>query len=99
MKVSQVNEYGIGVIRCHWDKDFRCGVGRMCRGCEHQPEDDDKPNGKMPPVKLLWVPTLNAAGDAFIPDGEPKCPTCGEMPYSTDRCVFCGQKFLKEDTK
>ena len=72
MKVSQVNEYGIGVIRCHWDKDFRCGVGRMCRGCEHQPEDDDKPNGKMPPVKLLWVPTLNATGDAFIPDGEPK---------------------------
>lgn len=26
--------------------------------------------------------------------GDPKCPHCGEMPYSYERCQFCGQRFL-----
>jgi hypothetical protein len=31
--------------------------------------------------------------DTIIPDGEPVCPICGEMPYSVEQCVFCGQRF------
>ena len=24
----------------------------------------------------------------------PICPSCGEMPYSFEQCVFCGQRFI-----
>ena len=83
---------------CHWNKGILCDRGLMCRGCEHQPEDDDKPNGKKPPVKLRWIPSYDSTVDKIIPEGEPQGPACGQMPYSTERCIFCGQKFLKEDT-
>ena len=26
----------------------------------------------------------------------PECPSCGNMPYSLERCVFCGQRFLPD---
>ena len=50
------------------------------------------------PVKLRWIPSYDSTVDKIIPEGEPQCPACGQMPYSTERCIFCGQKFLKEDT-
>lgn len=27
----------------------------------------------------------------------PKCPVCGEMPYSTEQCHWCGQRFIQND--
>lgn len=27
----------------------------------------------------------------------PKCPVCGEMPYSTEQCHWCGQHFLQDE--
>ena len=72
---------------CHWDKNRRCN-GFFCSACEHQPDDDDKPNGKAAPMQIRWV-----EGYAGI---EPQCPSCGEMPYSLERCTFCGQKFLPD---
>ena len=45
------------------------------------------------PVPLIWVDGLNAAGE-IAPLSDPKCPHCGEMPYSTTQCQFCGQRFI-----
>lgn len=27
----------------------------------------------------------------------PKCPVCGEMPYSTEQCHWCGQRFVQDE--
>jgi len=74
---------------CNWNKDIECTNGMYCGGCEHQPADDDKKNGKEPPKVLIWQKTYGGVL-------EPVCPSCGEMPYSTERCVFCGQKLINE---
>lgn len=79
-------------VVCHWNKARKCDNGLMCCGCQYQPPDDEKPNGRKPLVKLRWVPQFNGMTDGFQP--APECPACGEMPYSTERCVFCGQRFL-----
>lgn len=84
------------IIRCHWDAARKCDHNLCCNACPHQPADDDKPNGKKPPVRLCWVPSFNGMNDSYY--AAPQCPACGEMPYSTERCIFCGQKFLKEVT-
>lgn len=26
----------------------------------------------------------------------PECPVCGEMPYSTEQCHWCGQRFIQD---
>lgn len=80
------------MIYCHWNKATECDGNLFCRACNRQPPDDEKPNGKKPPVKLHWVPSFNGMTDSFQP--APECPACGEMPYSTERCIFCGQKFI-----
>lgn len=41
------------------------------------------------PIKL---PIVND-GYGMIPE----CPICGEMPYSTEQCHWCGQRFLQDD--
>lgn len=41
-----------------------------------------------PPIKL-----------PIIHDGYgmiPKCPVCGEMPYDTEQCHWCGQRFTQD---
>ena len=45
------------------------------------------------PVNLEWVDGLNMFGE-LSPQSDPKCPHCGEMPYSLEQCQFCGQRFL-----
>lgn len=27
----------------------------------------------------------------------PMCPVCGEMPYSTEQCHWCGQRFVQDE--
>lgn len=76
-------------MECNWNKDIVCENGKMCNACEHQPPDDEKKNGKNPPVKIGWERSYDGI--------YPQCPSCGEMPYSTERCVFCGQRFIQED--
>ena len=77
---------------CHWHEDVVCTSGQMCDGCEHQPAPEDKQNGKAPPVPLKWEPNCDGGGM-----GWPICPACGEMPYSTVRCLFCGQEFIQDE--
>ena len=45
------------------------------------------------PVPLEWVDGLDVIGE-LTPKSDPKCPHCGEMPYSLKQCQFCGQRFL-----
>ena len=35
--------------------------------------------------------------DVIVKGGDPVCPHCGEMPYSYERCVFCGQRFVQDE--
>ena len=41
------------------------------------------------PVKL----TIKYDGYGNIPE----CPICGEMPYSTEQCYWCGQRFIQDE--
>lgn len=77
------------VIKCIWNQNLVCEKGRSCDACEYQPAADKKKNGKNAPVKIKWQEDYSGT--------YPVCPSCGEMPYSTERCVFCGQKFLQKD--
>lgn len=76
--------------KCTWDKGVECHKEGPypCEGCEHQPADDDKPSGKKPSLLIQWEQDYGGIS--------PVCPACGEMPYSLERCVFCGQKFIKD---
>lgn len=42
-----------------------------------------------PPVKLPIV--YDGYGDI------PMCPTCRDMPYSTEQCHWCGQRFIQDE--
>lgn len=53
--------------------------------------------GLRKPIPLEWKDSFDGMADRIIPNGEPVCPRCGEMPYSYDQCVFCGQKFLPDE--
>ena len=55
--------------------------------------------GLREPVPLKWVPSLSPNAAELIPNGEPKCPHCGDYPYSLERCVFCGQRFTKVERR
>lgn len=78
-------------MKCNWNKEMVCKNGKDCQNCKYQPPDDEKKNGKNPPVKIGWEQSYDGV--------YPQCPACGEMPYSTERCVFCGQKFIQEDER
>ena len=47
------------------------------------------------PVALAWKDYFDGIRDKIIPNGEPECPHCGNMPYSTEQCEICGQRFVK----
>lgn len=42
-----------------------------------------------PPVKLPIV--FDGYGNI------PECPVCHEMPYSTEQCYWCGQRFIQDE--
>ena len=67
---------------CHWDKGLVCKKEFYCDTCEHQPAADDKENGKAEPVHIRWA-------EDYWSGRYPECPSCGNMPYSLERCVFC----------
>lgn len=74
---------------CHWNKRLVCKNGFYCDACKYQPAADDKENGKAEPVQLRWT-------EDYYSGRVPECPSCGQMPYSLERCIFCGQKFLPD---
>lgn len=77
-------------FKCHWDERRVCERELMCDGCKHQPPDDEKENGAAPPRPVKWT---SITGDDLYPE----CPACGEIPYSTERCSFCGQRFVMDE--
>lgn len=74
---------------CHWHKNLICEHELNCQSCKYQPDDNEKPNGKNVPILIKWE--TDFAGTM------PVWPACGEMPYGLDRCIFCGQKFIKDE--
>ena len=40
----------------------------------------------------IELPVIND-GNGMIPN----CPVCGEMPYSTEQCHWCGQRFIQNE--
>lgn len=50
------------------------------------------------PAPIEWRDYFDGMADKIIPCGEPVCPYCGEMPYSYEQCVFCGQRFLTDES-
>lgn len=62
-------------------KDVICNNERMCAMCINNPPDEEKLNGLKPP----------------LPYSYPYCPSCGEPTYSSERCVFCGQRLIREE--
>ena len=86
MAMIKLNDF---TLYCNWDKSKECKNGFHCGMCKYQPDDDDKPNGRKPPIKIRYQ---NDYGMMM-----PYCPACGDMAYSHERCVFCGQKFITEE--
>lgn len=74
---------------CHWNKRLVCKKDFHCDTCKHQLAADDKENGKAEPVQLRWTEDYDGGR-------VPECPSCGNMPYSLERCIFCGQRFLPD---
>ena len=80
------------VRTCVFDAEKRCEHDRYCDACPEQPAPEDKKNGRAVPLPLKWEP--DPMGNGM---GWPACPACGEMPYSTERCIFCGQRFIQDE--
>lgn len=84
-------DFGDCIWYCHWDNSLICKKQFRCDGCKHQPADEDKENGRAEPVHIRWAEDWDGSK-------APECPSCGRMPYSLERCLFCGQKFLPDAT-
>jgi hypothetical protein len=56
-------------------------------------------NSRRQPVAIEWQDSYNCYTDSIEKDRYPLCPRCGEMPYSVEQCVFCGQRFIREESK
>lgn len=82
-------DFGDCTWYCHWDKGLICKRQFQCDGCKRQPAGEDKENGKADPVHIRW-------SEDYDGSKVPECPSCGQMPYSVERCFFCGQKFLPD---
>ena len=68
------------VLKCYFH-DMDCYHDLpYCGNCRDNPPDEEKPNGKKPPIEFVF----------------PYCPSCGEPAYSSYCCVFCGQHFIQE---
>jgi hypothetical protein len=88
-RTTEMIDTGDLTMYCHWDKGLVCKKEFYCDTCEHQPAADDKENGKAEPVHIRWA-------EDYWSGRYPECPSCGNMPYSLERCVFCGQRFLPD---
>ena len=74
----------------YWDRD----ICETIKDIHEQLQEEARlkrwaENESKPPVKLPIV----FDGYGMIPE----CPNCGEMPYSTEQCYFCGIRFKQTD--
>ena len=87
--------YDVGILpsdrACgeYWDREEQEKIDR------EKAEQDERErmarweqNKNNPPVKLPIV--FDGYGTI------PMCPVCHEMPYSTEQCYFCGQRFIQD---
>ncbi len=78
-------------LKTWWERSFKYRLRRLLCDYIICPI-----GGLRKPVPLEWEDSFDGMRDKIIPNGEPICPHCGEMPYSTEQCVFCGQRFIKD---
>lgn len=76
-------------LKTWWEWHFKSAIRYLCRQYIRVPI-----GGLRKPVPLEWTDMFDGMADRIIPNGEPVCPHCGEMPYSYEQCAFCGQRFL-----
>lgn len=74
----------------YWDREEE----EKYKALEAQDEENRRKElwniySKREPIKL---PIVND-GYGMIPE----CPICGEMPYSTEQCHWCGQRFIQNE--
>lgn len=70
-----------------WNKEEHERIERLNdEAQENRRKELWKIYAKKDPIKL---PIVND-GYGMIPE----CPICGEMPYSTEQCYWCGQRFV-----
>ncbi len=74
----------------YWDREAQEELDRK--------KEEDTENRR----KELWA--IYAEKDPvklpIVNDGYgmiPMCPVCGEMPYSTEQCHWCGQRFIQDE--
>ena len=75
-----------------WQWHFKYGLKRLFCKYVRCPI-----GGLRKPVPLSWKDSYDGCRDVIIKDSDPVCPHCGEMPYSYEQCVFCGQRFVQDE--
>ena len=78
-------------IRTWWEWHFKQAINGLFRKYIRVPI-----GGLRKPIPLEWQDYFDGMADRIMKNGEPVCPQCGEMPYSLEQCVFCGQRFIEE---
>lgn len=75
-------------IKTWWTWHFKRTIGEYWRVFVRVPL-----GSRRKPVPINWIDRYNGLTDTITSHIEPRCPRCGEMPYSIEQCVFCGQRF------
>ena len=74
----------------YWDRNGQEKIDRAeAEKDEQERQKKWEENKDNPPVKLPIV--FDGYGRI------PMCPTCGDMPYSTEQCYWCGQRFFQDE--
>lgn len=50
------------------------------------------------PLPIAYEDDYSVATDSIIKNGSPVCPRCREHVYCDDHCVFCGQRFIHQNS-
>ena len=74
----------------YWDREEHERVKRLeAEDTENRREELWAIYAEKDPIKL---PIVNDGYGRI-----PMCPICGEMPYSTEQCHWCGQRFVQDE--
>lgn len=91
-----MKDYGIDIhpddkaCKDFWDKEYHDRCERSYSiAIERRREELWKIYSAKEPVELPIV--FDGYGNI------PECPICGEMPYSTKQCHWCGQRFIQDE--
>lgn len=74
----------------YWDRaEYEAEERRKAEETEKERQRKWAIYSKKPPVKLPIV--FDGYGKI------PECPICGDVPYSTKQCYWCGQRFIQDE--